>query len=132
MLVDNIRSTILDNLQSGHWTQTETLYHICIPLVPPGPAKRKYEIELKHSQKKSGTSADSRLSIDEQIRSGAKTIVRERIKGLVKSGIVERKVIDGKTFYRICPDGDQEDGRVVWPRVSQWRTPYNSHNSAAR
>lgn len=72
------------------WQEAEEVYAKIMPQVPPGKAMRTYKARSK--------SASSPLTEDEQIESGRRTIVTDRIGGSTR---MEARVIDGKRMIRL-------------------------------
>lgn len=122
---------------SWEWQDAEELRQRLIPTVAPGKALRTYQARTK------GNKGVRTLTEDEQIVSGARAIVNDRIGSLVASGrieydedrthirLAERRVVDRTgccpTCYRPFPETTTEkprpsssDRNVVYPVFPTW------------
>lgn len=80
------------------WQKAEDLMELLIPTVAPGKAKRTYENRMGKYVK--GNTARPQLTEDEQIASGARAIVNDRIGSQAESGRIEVKTEDGERWVR--------------------------------
>lgn len=74
------------------WQEVEDLMELLIPMVPPGPAKRQYKQVNENYRRNNPDAAPAawkQLNEDEQIASGARTIVNARIGSMIESGKLE-------------------------------------------
>lgn len=97
----NRRSHITDYLLKAipwTWVAVEPLIDEAIHMVPPGEAHRKYVDRYSQDQIRKGRVVveSSMLPTESQrIRSGARTIVSDRLKSLNEVGEIERRNVDG-------------------------------------
>lgn len=86
------------------WIDVEAIMEQLIPMVAPGKAKRRYQSRLKSARERNGqVHVESPLSEDEQILSGARSIVNERILSNVSRGRFELLNEDGHRRLRLRP-----------------------------
>lgn len=140
------------------WQDVEDLMEQLIPTVPPGKALRKYQV-AQENYRKQNPDVDPRLarplSEDEQIASGARTIVNDRIGAQVSSGRLEieradgrrrvrfrerREVVDTRGHCRTCnrpfdlatektPPVPSRRPKVVYPHFPQWNRQLDEGSS---
>lgn len=109
MPADIITQRLLSTL-STDWTAMEELIEVLIPLVAPGKALRKYQMNLE-AQRRRKPDTVSTLTEDEQIMSGARTIVYDRISGQSNSKRIEiEKLESGDKRVRLLVKADPETG----------------------
>lgn len=96
------------------WQDVEELMERLIPTVPPGKALRKYQVAQEHYRKQK-PHVDPRLARtlteDEQIASGARTIVNDRIGQQAATGRIELEGERGQRRIRFRERREVADQR---------------------
>lgn len=99
------------------WVDVESLMEQLIPTVAPGKALRKYQIQAKNHK---GTGNRPQLTEDEQIASGARQIVNDRIGSQVDGGRIELERDDtGRRRIRLRERREVADNRGCCPTCNR-------------
>jgi hypothetical protein len=84
------------------WVTTDKMYADLYTKIMPGKAVRHYNDQYDRAAKNRSGAAPvkGRLSQNEQISSGARSILRDALWSAVQAGTVERKKVDDVTYIR--------------------------------
>lgn len=91
-------------LADGGWHAREDVIAAGVPLVPPGRAYRKGEMNRLHNKTRIGTPAPAvRAKGDEStaIKAGARQLVANCLSAAIARGELERAVVDGVDSLRL-------------------------------
>lgn len=146
MKPDMITDRLIERM-TWDWQSAEDLIQEIIPMIPPGKAHRTY---LGKNNVKTGTGSRP-LSEDEQIASGARTLINARLNTLMNSGRIEletranrfdryvrfaeRRVVDKHgncpTCYRpFIPASEaapapKRNTKVLYPSFPSWQKEFD-------
>lgn len=115
---DLIRERLL-GLVTWEWQDVEVLMEQLIPIVHPGLALRTYE--NRQGQHVKGNTNRPKLTEDQKIASGARSIVNDRIGAQVESGRLEldKSGPDGKRRVRFKERRQVADSRGCCPTCNR-------------
>lgn len=116
----------LEAVVSWEWQDVEDLMEKLIPMVPPGRAKRQYE-QVNENYRRNNPDvapvASKQLTEDEQIVSGARTLVNARIGSMIESGKLEVEREGDRRRVRLRVRTELADAQGRCPSCNQHFPP---------